>query len=96
MPRKHRRDPQYFEPPPPSQGRPRSAAPPWAEQPGYEVRQVQSDKPYRCPGCDHEIRVGIAHLVVVPVRDADARRHWHTECWRRELRRLGAYRAPGE
>jgi hypothetical protein len=34
------------------------------------------------------------HLVVVPVGDADARRHWHTECWRKELRRQGLYRPP--
>jgi hypothetical protein len=94
MPRKHRRDPAYFEPPPPGQGRPRSAAPPWADQPGYEVRQLQGDKPYRCPGCDHLIRAAAPHLVVVPVGDPDARRHWHTECWRRELRRIGGYR-PG-
>lgn len=92
MPRRHRRDPAFHEPPAPGSARPRSAAPPWAEQPGTEVRQVQSDKPYRCPGCDHLIRAGVPHLVVVPLGDADARRHWHTECWRRELRRRGAYR----
>ena len=91
MPRKHRRDPAYFTPPDPSP-RPRSAAPAWAETAGYEVRQVQSDKPYRCPGCDHVIRLGLQHLVVVPVGDPDERRHWHTECWRRELRRMGSYR----
>jgi hypothetical protein len=47
------------------------------------------DRPYRCPGCDHEIRSGLWHLVVVP-EDPDLRRHWHTECWRSELRRTGA------
>ncbi len=52
----------------------------------YEVRPVtpsRAVKVYRCPGCDHEIRVGIAHVVVLPVDvgDIDDRRHWHTACW---------------
>ena len=46
-----------------------------------------STKTYRCPGCDHEIRPGEGHEVVVPQRDASERRHWHTGCWRSELRR---------
>ncbi|MCV7171174.1 hypothetical protein H7I41_14750 [Mycobacterium manitobense] len=54
----------------------------------YEVRPIagsRATKVYRCPGCDHEIRVGTAHLVVWPA-DAgesavDDRRHWHTPCW---------------
>ncbi|MDG4668694.1 hypothetical protein [Mycobacterium sp. 236(2023)] len=48
----------------------------------YEVRPVaaaRAVKVYRCPGCDHEIRPGIAHVVVW--RDIDDRRHWHTPCW---------------
>ncbi|WP_082952305.1 hypothetical protein [Mycobacterium kubicae] len=57
----------------------------------YEVSPVaaaRAVKTYRCPGCDHEIRSGTAHVVVWP---ADAkpspesgpedRRHWHTPCW---------------
>ncbi|OIN82308.1 hypothetical protein K3U93_17435 [Mycobacterium malmoense] len=52
----------------------------------YEVHPVaaaRAIKTYRCPGCDHEIRSGTAHVVVWP---ADApgvedRRHWHTPCW---------------
>lgn len=63
-------------------------APDWAAAPGYQVRLVSGQKPYRCPGCDHEVRAGAQHLVVVP-QDPEERRHWHTECWRRELRRLG-------
>jgi hypothetical protein len=51
----------------------------------YEVRPIaaaRAVKTYRCPGCDHEIRPGTAHLVVVPAdRGADDRRHWHTPCW---------------
>jgi len=86
MPRRNRRDPDdraAVEPP-----RARLAAPDWAELDGFEVRQVGGEKEYRCPGCDHMIRAGIWHLVVVPTGDAEARRHWHTECWRRELNRL--------
>jgi hypothetical protein len=90
VPRRHRRNPEYFEPPgtPPA----RADAPTWAQVPGYEVRHVGGQKEYRCPGCDHPVRAGIWHLVVVPQADVDARRHWHTECWRRELRRLGLLR----
>ncbi|WP_128108883.1 hypothetical protein [Mycolicibacterium elephantis] len=54
----------------------------------YEVRPVpgsRATKTYRCPGCDHEIRVGTAHLVVFPAaggeQAVDDRRHWHTPCW---------------
>jgi hypothetical protein len=46
---------------------------------------VTSDKPYRCPGCDLEVRPGMWHLVVVPQDDPDARRHWHERCWQIEL-----------
>lgn len=95
MPRKNRRNPEFFLPPEapttPSRG---ADTPTWAQAPGYEVRGVGGQKEYRCPGCDHMVRAGIAHLVVVPTDDVDARRHWHTECWKRELRRLGLYRAP--
>ena len=91
MPRRNRRDRGSFEP----QERPpqRSEAPGWALLPGFEVREVGGQKAYRCPGCDHEIRTGVPHLVVVPRDDPDSRRHWHTECWRRETRRLGNPRA---
>jgi hypothetical protein len=95
MPRKNRRDPSYFQPPD-AAGVPvtRADAPSWAQAPGSEIRNVGGQKAYRCPGCDHEVRAGMWHLVVVPVGDVDSRRHWHTECWRRELRRLGLYRPP--
>ena len=45
-----------------------------------------SVKQYRCPGCDHEVARGVAHLVVWPADVADGtseRRHWHTPCWSR-------------
>jgi hypothetical protein len=47
-------------------------------------------KAYRCPGCDHEIRPGVAHVVAWPADgrgDLTDRRHWHTPCWRARDRR---------
>lgn len=44
----------------------------------------QAVKIYRCPGCDHEIMPGIAHVVAWPAGErgsAADRRHWHTGCW---------------
>lgn len=86
MPRKHKR---RNETPAPRAPGLSASAPEWARAPGHEVRVVSGPKPYRCPGCDHEIRAGVSHLVAIPREDPDERRHWHTECWRRELRRLG-------
>ncbi|KAA8956418.1 hypothetical protein [Mycobacterium sp.] len=57
---------------------------------GYEyevcpVAAAHALKTYRCPGCDHEIRSGTAHVVVWPMElgetAVDDRRHWHTPCW---------------
>ncbi|MEP7019693.1 MAG: hypothetical protein ABI808_03510 [Pseudonocardiales bacterium] len=50
----------------------------------HVVRRVQpyrATKVYRCPGCDHEIGVGIGHVVAWREGDLDDRRHWHTACW---------------
>jgi hypothetical protein len=60
------------------------------------VQPYQADKTYRCPGCDHEIRPGEGHEVVVPRNDPDARRHWHSGCWFRATRapKLVAPRMP--
>jgi hypothetical protein len=86
MPRRHRaaRDRTDL---PVRPSRPTSDPPAWAQAAGFEVRTVSGEKAYRCPGCDHEIHPPATHLVVVPARDPGERRHWHTECWRRELRR---------
>lgn len=53
-----------------------------------EIRQGQSEKDYRCPGCNQLVRAGTAHVVAWPENppigiDAGvaARRHWHTYCW---------------
>jgi hypothetical protein len=72
-------------------GLPPSVAPEWAHADGYTVRAVagERDKTYRCPGCQQEIPPGTPHLVVVTHEDVQGRRHWHTPCWQRELRRLG-------
>jgi hypothetical protein len=84
MPRRNRRAPEEFIP----ASATRSAAPEWANVAGFDVREVTGDKAYRCPGCDHVIKPGVRHLVAVPADAPDERRHWHTECWRRELRRV--------
>jgi len=53
----------------------------------WVVRNVPGDrsgKTYRCPGCDHEIRPGVGHVVAWRADDlagAEDRRHWHTTCW---------------
>ena len=57
---------------------------------GFDVAPVQAyqaNKTYRCPGCDHEIRIGEHHTVVVPHSDPNSRRHWHSACWQGEQRR---------
>jgi hypothetical protein len=59
---------------------------------GEDVRHVQpyqAVKTYRCPGCDHQIRPGEGHEVVVPRLAPEQRRHWHTGCWNAEQRRRG-------
>jgi hypothetical protein len=93
MPRRNRRDRRPIDPLD-AAGSPRTHAPSWAGLVGYEVHEVAGGKEYRCPGCDHAVRPGLRHLVVVPDGASEERRHWHSECWRRELRRIGAYRAP--
>lgn len=47
-------------------------------------------KTYRCPGCDHEIAPGVAHIVAWRadgIGGPDDRRHWHTGCWRARAQR---------
>lgn len=56
----------------------------------WVVRQITAAaavKTYRCPGCDHEIAAGVAHVVAWRVGEEDHRRHWHTPCWQARLRR---------
>ncbi|WP_181138258.1 hypothetical protein [Saccharopolyspora kobensis] len=54
------------------------------------VPAAQATKVYRCPGCDHEIRPGIAHVVAWPSAahgGVEDRRHWHNGCWSARSRR---------
>ncbi|MBA2307923.1 MAG: hypothetical protein H0W01_01120 [Pseudonocardiales bacterium] len=90
MPRQHRRRSEEPLPPASGLGWTRHEQGPDGE---WVVRSVPGDrsgKTYRCPGCDHEIRPGIGHVVAWP---ADAyggledRRHWHTTCWAERGRR---------
>ncbi|EID55430.1 hypothetical protein [Saccharomonospora xinjiangensis] len=59
----------------------------------WVVRSVpgaQATKIYRCPGCDHEIRPGVAHVVAWPAGEHGSvtdRRHWHQSCWKARTRR---------
>ena len=54
------------------------------------VTASRASKTYLCPGCNHEIVVGQAHVVVWPAEASigsaspvDERRHWHQACWNR-------------
>jgi hypothetical protein len=84
MPRKNRR---AADDPAQALRMPQSAAPLWALVPGYDVRRVSTDKSYRCPGCDLEVRPGVWHLVVIREDVPDQRRHWHEHCWRVDVNR---------
>ncbi|PZS18599.1 MAG: ATP/GTP-binding protein [Pseudonocardiales bacterium] len=58
----------------------------------YVIRGVTAlgaSKAYRCPGCDQEVRRGMAHLVVWPASGSPEsdRRHWHSTCWAARDRR---------
>ena len=56
----------------------------------YKVHHIHSGtKQYVCPGCNGAIAVGESHEVVWTEDTilgaqfgVDARRHWHTSCWR--------------
>lgn len=61
-----------------------------AEPEDVEVRHVhpfEATKRYLCPGCGHDVEPGTGHEVVVPRREPDLRRHWHTPCWAMRHRR---------
>ncbi|WP_377465267.1 hypothetical protein [Populibacterium corticicola] len=55
----------------------------------WTVQNIRSsDKTYICPGCNHSIAPGLAHVVAwandsLFGQDAALaeRRHWHTRCW---------------
>jgi hypothetical protein len=63
----------------------------------WMVRHItgsSSTKPYRCPGCDQEIRPATPHVVAWPEGGEDERRHWHSPCWAaRDRRGVKVHRA---
>lgn len=76
--------------------RPVGPAAPRRAEPGpdgfdYEVATIPAARAvngYRCPGCDHEIRAGVAHLVAWRADgDGEDRRHWHSSCWANRVNR---------
>jgi hypothetical protein len=87
MPRRHRSARERGGAPEPPE-RPLNVAPEWAALDGFLVRAVSGERgrTYRCPGCQQVIRAGTPHLVVVPEGRMEDRRHWHTPCWRSEMR----------
>jgi hypothetical protein len=57
---------------------------------GFEVRFVpgaRALKEYVCPECTGTIPERTGHVVAWPVDDNEARRHWHSHCWRLAVRR---------
>ncbi len=56
----------------------------------YLVRKItgsSSNKPYRCPGCDHMIPMATPHTVAWLEYDVETRRHWHNACWAKKSKR---------
>jgi hypothetical protein len=54
------------------------------------ITATAAGKAYRCPGCDHEIAAGVAHVVAWRSGEEEHRRHWHRPCWQhRDRRRVG-------
>jgi hypothetical protein len=58
---------------------------------GFEVHIATNKlKSYRCPYCEGWIAPGSRHVVAVPVGDADARRHYHSGCWSKQIKGTAA------
>ncbi|PKZ89604.1 ATP/GTP-binding protein [Trueperella bernardiae] len=61
----------------------------------FKVHTIRAGtKEYVCPGCNGIIMVGESHVVAWtedswfgPQAGQEARRHWHTSCWRAKGRR---------
>jgi len=93
-PRKNRRAPAEE-----GSERPISSKNEWTEEHPdglYRVRALtgsSATKVYRCPGCDHEIRMATPHIVAWLDEEeglhagADYRRHWHKACWEKKNNR---------
>ena len=86
----------------PRRNRARPAAPPPVGQRyavetaegDWVVRRISgdTDKTYRCPGCEGLIAPHTPHVVAWPAAGLpvasgpEARRHWHSPCWSRRRR----------
>ena len=86
MPRRNRPRREAVVPPPlrPSGGR----APDWARVEGWSVAMSERGGSV-CPYCNQPIAAGRPHVVAWPDDGEDLRKHFHTECFRRELKRGG-------
>ena len=58
----------------------------WTVQP---IAAVNAVKEYLCPGCQLVIEPGVAHIaawrqdgILGDQADIEARRHWHSHCWK--------------
>ncbi len=52
-----------------------------------QILRSSAKKQYICPGCNQEIMVKTTHFVVVPKRYPADRRHWHSACIKKALKR---------
>ncbi|MCS4484105.1 ATP/GTP-binding protein [Gleimia sp. 6138-11-ORH1] len=65
----------------------------------FHVQYVSTGtKTYVCPACPAPIRPGTSHVVAWRIEGAfgtdlgvESRRHWHTDCWERDLGRNQSY-----
>ena len=92
MPRKNRRNPEFFQAPeaPPA----RADAPLWAEVPGSTFAMSAGRRNTAVRDVTTSCATASGTSSWSPRATPTPARHWHTECWRRELKRLGRYRAP--
>lgn len=90
MPRRSRRRPDPHDPDEPIRLR-GSAHVEQRRGRAWNVQPVagSAEKTYTCPGCGLEIGLRVEHVVVWradgvlgDAADLEARRHWHTHCWR--------------
>lgn len=65
----------------------RILGPAGARMDGFDVRTTLNKlKRYRCPYCEGWVEPGIRHMVAVPVRSPEARRHYHSGCWDKHVK----------
>lgn len=91
---RRRRSPKWTAAPRPLLGTGSARVEQGADGQEYQVRTVPAAralKTYRCPGCDHTIPPGTAHVLAWPAGPGESgvedRRHWHRSCWENRQRR---------